>query len=148
MEYSAKVGDFIIIFITAMAHKYIAEVTQENPLRLKVQEDGPLANLQGEDFVILTRVTREFQKNPKETVQQAKDSGKPFVSGLKCFGITDRHLYEIVLVRPCPKCRSIRFNGWKCSDCQYEISEKAKKAHGRVLYEDEAAEIRKKLDLE
>lgn len=47
----------------------------------------------------------------------------------------------------CPKCEAKYpiFDNWKCKNCGFERSDKAKTAHGRLMSAEEAAEIRKKL---
>ena len=45
----------------------------------------------------------------------------------------------------CPKCKALKFNGWKCEACGYEILEKTKKAYGQVLSADETERVRREL---
>jgi DNA-directed RNA polymerase subunit M/transcription elongation factor TFIIS len=47
----------------------------------------------------------------------------------------------------CPNCSYPTFNGWECKKCGYEIPQKARKAYGKLLTEEEAKEARKKLDI-
>jgi len=44
-QHTTKVGDFLVIWITGFTKTYIAEVTKEEPLQMKVEESGPLAHL-------------------------------------------------------------------------------------------------------
>ena len=88
--------------IVGSVGRYIAEVTQENPLRLKVEERGAFANLQDGDFIINERDSAIIQ-DPDESrstalLAEAKQNGHPFVSGLRKLGVTDGQLHEMLPV--------------------------------------------------
>ena len=98
--YTTSVGDFLVIWITGMLGNYIAEVTQSDPLQMKVEEDGPFAHLKHGDFVILEKETEQFQKDCREDTNVFLESeykaGRKIISGLKSLGVTDGKLHEIL----------------------------------------------------
>lgn len=98
MSYTTNVGDQLVIWISAETAKYIAEVTQEDPLRMKVEETGPFANLKDGDFIIKDRDTEVWQEDGEAKqwmLRTAKELGHPFLSGLHSLGVTDGKLHEI-----------------------------------------------------
>ena len=98
--YTTNVGDLLVIWITGMLANYIAEVTQSDPLQMKVVEDGPFARLRHGDFVILERETEQFQKDCREDTNVFLESeykaGRKVISGLKKLSVTDNRLHEIL----------------------------------------------------
>lgn len=101
ITYTTNVGDHLVIFITGCTDVYIAEVTQSEPLRLKVMEHGPLNKLTIEDAIIHEAETQIAQQDDIDNtcvfLQQRKDKGlKPAVSGLISLGVTDGLLREIL----------------------------------------------------
>lgn len=56
--------------------------------------------------------------------------------------------YPAGYLQKCPRCKEQKFTGWKCFECHYEISGKAKKAHGEILSSAEAEELRKEFGLD
>lgn len=101
-KYTTEVGDYVIIWITGDIHTYIAEVTQAEPLRLKVMEAGPFANLKDGDYIILEEETKQAQKDCRENtcdfLISMQKKGVKVVSGLKSLGITDgklRYIYPV-----------------------------------------------------
>lgn len=97
-KFTTKVGDRVIIMITGMTAKYIAEVIQAEPLRLKVEEKGPFAKLKdGSDFIIAGVLTEEFQDEGRRDALLAreKERGYAFLSGLASLGVTDGRMHEI-----------------------------------------------------
>ncbi len=98
---SKKLGDFLVIWITGSLRKYIAEVTNEDPLILKVEETGPYARLKDGDFIVLEHYSIECQSDGEDAqnlLRQAVERGKPIVSGLKSLGVEDGTLHEILPV--------------------------------------------------
>ena len=52
-DYTTNIGDYLVIWITGMVGIcYIAEITESNPLKMKVEESGPFAHLKHGDFII------------------------------------------------------------------------------------------------
>ncbi|MFC1756906.1 hypothetical protein ACFLZC_02000 [Patescibacteria group bacterium] len=86
--------------ITGVGGLYIAEVIQEEPLRLKVEETGPYASLRWDDFIISDFESEQIQDDEKSTelLRKAQKSGHPFFSGLKSLGVDDGKLHEILPV--------------------------------------------------
>ena len=82
-----------------MLGTYIAEVIEENPMKLKVQETGPFANLkEGSDFVILTdkSILIQDEKCTQELLRHQYESGRPLLSGLKSLGVDDGEIHQIL----------------------------------------------------
>lgn len=93
------VGSYLVISITGCLPSYIAEITQEEPLRMKVQETGPYAGLREGDYIIHETMSKMIQ-DPKQQdvlVRERVDRGQPLISGLASLGITDDELHEIIV---------------------------------------------------
>jgi len=98
-NYSTEVGRYLVIWITGALNKYIAEVKQEDPLYLKVEEEGPYAYLKGEDFIILEYESNQIQESQEaiqKLLKEHKDKSHPLLSGLKSLGVSDGKLHEIL----------------------------------------------------
>jgi hypothetical protein len=99
-KYTTNVGDFIVISITGGIETYIAEVMCSDPLRLKVKENGPFANLRDDDFIINAEETRLWQKDVRENtcvyLEQKTRAGIRVLSGLKSLKVYDNRLHEIL----------------------------------------------------
>lgn len=80
--YSTRVGDFLIIWITGFVRLCIAEVTNENPLQMKVTESGPFSNLKDGDFIIKAEYTTQFQKDNDAFLKECKKKSWDVFSGL------------------------------------------------------------------
>ncbi|MFA6437085.1 MAG: hypothetical protein WC242_05460 [Candidatus Paceibacterota bacterium] len=101
---SMQVGDLVVINIVGMTELYIAEITQSDPLKMKVAERGPLARLQSGDFLILTVNTFLLQRDLHENTRgfwSMKHKSR-ILSGLAKLGVKDgkvrrifHHLVEI-----------------------------------------------------
>lgn len=93
-----EIGDYIAIQITGEVRKYIAEVTQVEPLRLKVEESGPFANLKEDDFIVLVEETCCLNDVAlaQKTLREAVKKGHPYVSGLRSLGIEDNKLHTVL----------------------------------------------------
>lgn len=93
-----KKGQYLIIWITGMLGHYIAEVVEENPLVLKVEEEGPFSRLRGDDFGVVEEESLEFQDKEKaeELVRKYAQRPKPLASGLRGLGIDDGKLHTIL----------------------------------------------------
>ena len=92
-------GQHVVIMITGEIPRFIAEVINEDPLILKVQEDGPYAKLKDEDFILCEKETLLAQGTEAEQMMLLKSAvgnGHPFVSGLKSLGVTDGILYHVL----------------------------------------------------
>jgi hypothetical protein len=88
-----------IIWVTGDTQKYIAEVIQEDPLHLKVEEEGPYARLKPGDYVILRRETEIWQardEGGQQMLYDAKAAESPFLTGLEKYNISDGKLHEIL----------------------------------------------------
>lgn len=101
-EMTTHVGDYVVIFITGSIPVYIAEVVQEEPLRLKVQEEGPFSLLkEGGDYILLEPDTvalqADFRNDTYCYLQEREARGKSApITGLKSLGITDRTLRTVL----------------------------------------------------
>lgn len=99
IEYTIKPGAYLVIWLTGQVRKYIAEVTRVDPLRLKVTETGPLANLKEEDIIIIDTDTSMIQKDHRSQQQlltREKLYGRPLLSGLQSLGVGDDIVHEIL----------------------------------------------------
>lgn len=98
-SYTTNVGDLLVIGITGTIGRYIAKVTQADPLHLAVQESGPYANLKDGDFIIIESYTLQVQQDVRDNtsifLQQEQEAGRKIVSGLVRLGVTDGKLHEI-----------------------------------------------------
>ena len=92
------VGSYLIIQITGCISCYIAEVVQEEPLILKVEETGPYARLKRDDFIIMERDSERIQDSEQEiaVLQEAVDRKHPLLSGLASLGVTSGKLHTIL----------------------------------------------------
>lgn len=99
-QYTTNVGDYLVIWITAMTGTYIAEITQSEPLRMKVEETGPFARLRHGDFIIREADTEQFQKdcenNTNIFLQSEQNAGRKVFSGLKSIDVNDDTLHKIL----------------------------------------------------
>jgi len=98
IEYTTKIGDHLAIWITGQSPMYIAEVTKEEPLELKVMESGPFAHLKDGDYFVMEHMTTVLQRDDLESQRylfSAKKLDHPFLSGLQSLGIEDGILHEI-----------------------------------------------------
>ena len=91
-----EVGQYLVIWITGVIGTFIAEITQEDPLEMKVEETGPYARLKQGDFIIQEADTRLFQKDAVEDtcvfLEQEQQADREVISGLKSLGVTDGRL--------------------------------------------------------
>jgi hypothetical protein len=98
-SYTTNVGDLLVIGITGTIGRYIAEVIQTEPLRLKVEESGQYANLKDGDFIVNESKTLLLQQDAREDttffLQQEQKAGRKVVSGLAALGVEDGKLHEI-----------------------------------------------------
>ncbi len=104
-QISKKVGDLLIIFITGDPQNYVAEVVEEDPLVLKVMEEGLLSRLKDGDFIVREEFTRRLQENEESAaalLKERQEYRRPLVSGLASLGVTDGRLHEILCVPPPP----------------------------------------------
>jgi len=95
-EYTTNIGDYLIIWITGCIGRYIAQVTNSDPLQVKVQESGPYASLRDGDFIIQEADTEQFQRDCREDTNVILESGREFISGLESLGVTDNKLRHIL----------------------------------------------------
>lgn len=97
-NFSTDVGKHLVIMITCMRHTYIAEVTQKEPLRMKVEESGPYAHLKDGDYIIIRSDSEQIQDDDRSTalLKEYVDRGHPLVSGLKSLGVKDNKLRMIL----------------------------------------------------
>lgn len=99
-EYSMSVGSLLVIQIVNLRFRYVAKVISEDPLRVKVKETGPLANLKEDDIIVCESETVEAQDESKnaELLRRFVQNGTPLRSGLKDFGVEDGRFYELLPV--------------------------------------------------
>ncbi len=95
MKISKKIGDYLIISLVGGVSEYIAEVTQEAPLRVKVTEDGPYSNLSEDDLMIDEKKSLEIQGDDAR-VQNLLGQKPPLQSGLSSLGVKDGKIHEIL----------------------------------------------------
>lgn len=96
---SMDVGQYLVIWITGVIGNYIAQITNTDPLEMKVQESGPYAHLKEGDFIIQVEETRLLQQdNADDTcifLEQEKQAGRQVISGLASLGVNDDKLHYI-----------------------------------------------------
>ena len=98
---SKKVGDLLVIWITCSVRRYIAEVIEESPLILKVEEGGPYSRLKDGDFVVLEKDSLRIQGDDETStalLRETAQRGRPLISGLKRLGVEDSRLHKILPV--------------------------------------------------
>ncbi len=90
----------MVVKVSGITGMHIAEVVQEKPLRLKVCEYGRYARLGAGDFIIMPSETYRVQHGEREEVSKwlraCNEQGYPFLSGLKCFGVQDGSVHEVL----------------------------------------------------
>ena len=95
-----KKGSYLAVQLTGCTGKYIGQVIEEKPLKLKVQEDGPCSYLEIEDFIIDEDLSILFQRDNDDEIarllRSSKERGHPFISGLRSLGVTDDKLHEML----------------------------------------------------
>ena len=100
MEISQTNGSLLVIMLTGMTRKYIAEVVkQDHPFTLKVEESGPFAHLKEGDFIIWEEETVLLQGTEAEQnklLADAAATGYPLISGLHSLGVTDSTCHDIL----------------------------------------------------
>lgn len=94
--YTTNVGDYLIVWLTGCIGSYIAQVVQNDPLEIKVQETGPYAHLKDGDFIIREQDTMQAQRDDKEDtcvfLAAEHQAGRRVMSGLESLGVTDGRL--------------------------------------------------------
>jgi hypothetical protein len=98
-DFNTELGATVVLMVTGDTRKFIAEVTQEDPLRFKVEEEGPYSNLKAEDFIISRVDTIKWQSgqdSATKMLKEAKERGFPYYSGLKSLGVETGKLHEIL----------------------------------------------------
>ncbi len=89
-KYTTNVGDYVVIWVTGCVGKYIAEVTQPEPLRLKIEEGGHYARLRSGDFGIYEEDAAQFQKDIREKteifLEAEAGAGRKVYCGLRSLG--------------------------------------------------------------
>ncbi len=96
--YTKKVGSYLVISIYGSPGKTIAEVTEEEPLIVKVGEVDEYCNLRSEEFELLERESAEFQNHWARPglLLRHKRAGEPIACGLRSLGINDGCFYEML----------------------------------------------------
>lgn len=99
-HFSTDVGKHLVIMITCETAIYIAEVTQKDPLRMKVMESGPFSKLKDGDYIIIESDSEQIQDDSRSTelLKEYAERGHPLISGLKSLGVKDDQLYTILPV--------------------------------------------------
>ena len=96
---NTQIGSYLIIRIAGDLQLYLAEVIQENPLQLKVTEDGPYGKLTFDDFIIDNKKSKLIQGTEEEQQKlftEMVNRGKPLASGLSSIGIVDNKIRQIL----------------------------------------------------
>lgn len=98
--FTTNVGDYLVISITGQIKvEYIAEVVSADPLRLKVEENGPFSSLKDGDFIVHEQLSADFQndrRNDTEAyLEAAQAKGRTVLTGLISLGIADGALYQV-----------------------------------------------------
>jgi hypothetical protein len=144
-KYSTNKGQLLVIWITGMTSYYIAEVISENPLKFKVMENGPFAHLKDGDFIIKEAESAEIQDEVKSIVvlRRFVNVGKPLISGLKRFGVTDGKLYDILnFCGECGDTGAIK-TGNNCLPCSCPAGDRAFFNQAGVIGEITGAEMKR-----
>lgn len=96
-----KVGELVVLWITGMTPLFIGKISLEEPLRIKVTEEGPMANLKEGDFIIREIHTRLFQYDQKSGTHHflmgCRSRGQKVGTGLSEMGVTDNSLRYLEL---------------------------------------------------
>jgi hypothetical protein len=98
-NFSKKVGSLLVVMLDSRTRLYIAEVIQEDPLRVKVTEKGPYAKMRDSEILIFESETERIQSDEKrrELFKEYADRKFPLISGLKCLNApNDGKFYEIL----------------------------------------------------
>jgi hypothetical protein len=97
-SYTTKRGDYLVVSIEGYIPHFIAQVTREVPLYVKVKETGPLSNIGPANYVVLEEETSRFQNDHLRNglLKERKDAGRPLISGLRSLGVTDDDFYEFL----------------------------------------------------
>ena len=95
---SRKKGQYFIIWITGMIGHYIAEIVEEDPPVLKVEEEGLFARLKAGDFGVVEDESLEIQDKEKARGLVLRYASKKtkLASGLRSLGVKDGKLHEIL----------------------------------------------------
>jgi len=97
--YKTSPGSHLVIWLTGCLHSYIAEVIEEEPLRLKIGESGVYSNLKNGDFIVLENESTRLQSEEESALilKEYSDRGQPLVSGLRSLGVPqDGNLHTIL----------------------------------------------------
>ena len=99
-QFTTEVGNFLVIWITGWTNLFIAEVTQSDPLQLKVEENGAFAHLKNGDFIIRERESAQLQQDCRDDtetfLEDQRKAGRLVASGLKKLGVEDKRLHTIL----------------------------------------------------
>ncbi len=99
-DYTTKIGAYLVIQITGDVRAYIAEVTNVDPLQMKVEEVGPYAHLKRDDFIVQERATAQLQRDHLSGscafLEAEQRAGRKVFSGLRSLGVEDGWLHEIL----------------------------------------------------
>ena len=98
-SYTTNFGDFVILKIMRESTIYLAQVTENN--QLKIMEDGPAKKLKTGDYIINERLTLLYQQNLRREIpdQEFIDTlGETKVySGLtSVFGSDPKEILEVI----------------------------------------------------
>jgi len=89
------VGKYMVVYIKGSSLVYIAEVVQSNPLIVKIQDEGPYAELKYDDINISTFATESLQEGLYGFLRFLRRAGRKIYSGLSSLGIEDGEIQEI-----------------------------------------------------
>ncbi|MCF6276262.1 MAG: hypothetical protein L3J07_00240 [Candidatus Magasanikbacteria bacterium] len=98
--YTTHEGDFLVVMLVGVIPLCIAEVVESYPLKLKVCEIGPFANLTRSDFIIQPKDTKLLQddyfKGTDIFLSSVYGVGGKVLSGLRSLGAGGQKLWEIL----------------------------------------------------
>lgn len=102
--YVLNLGALVVLWVAGNTQAYIAEVSQEEPLRLKITENekDPLHSLKDEEYVIDAVGTAQIQgdvESQQALLKLRVEGGHPLKSGLKTLGVQDGEIYTILPIQ-------------------------------------------------
>lgn len=95
-------GDKLFVEMAGKTSWFLGEVIQEDPLVIKIAENGPLARIKVGDFTILERETAILRENGddlQKILHEQYMSGRPVQTGLLSYGSVKKGKLHSVLSR-------------------------------------------------
>lgn len=97
-EYSTDKGKYLVVTMNCSESKCIAEITQTEPLVVKIEEHGFCSNINQINFRIHDHDSSLVQKSPNELekyIDNLRKNGEHLYSGLHSLGIEDGMLRDL-----------------------------------------------------